>query len=198
MYKIVSIMIEKIKEYTKIIDKKKLGKLSMLLFIVILAIILATTFKINEAKTFIQQNQEQTLLISLFIYVIAGISFLPSTPLTIFIAVLVGPFQAAAVAAVGNTLAAFIQYHIGKSVGDVIGFEEKKSKLPLGLDKLPVHSPLFMLTARSVPAGTKAYSMVCGAYRVPIPVYLWTTFVMFLINSAVLAFIGVSILPVLN
>jgi len=102
MYKIVSIMIEKIKEYTKIIDKKKLGKLSMLLFIVMLAIFLATTFKIKEVKTFIQQNQEQTLLISLFIYVIAGISFLPSTPLTIFIAVLVGPFQAAAVATVGT------------------------------------------------------------------------------------------------
>ncbi|MEA3327164.1 MAG: VTT domain-containing protein, partial [Chloroflexota bacterium] len=176
-------MIEIFKKPINTIDTRKFIKLLMSMIIVISAVVLAISFKMSEVKTFIQQNQEQTLLISLIIYVIAGIAFLPSAPLTVFIVVLVGPFQAVAVATLGNTLAAFIQYQIGKSVGDVIDFEEKKSKLPFGLDKLPVHSPLFMLTARSVPVGTRAYSMVCGAYCVPIPVYLWTTFVMFLINS---------------
>jgi len=198
MYKIVPIMIAHIKKLTKTFDTRKLIKLSVLLIIVVSAIFLAIRLNMHDVKTFIQQNKDQALLISLLIYVISGLAFFPSTPLTVFIAFLVGPFPAAAVATVGNTLAAIIQYYVGKTMGDVINFEEKKSKLPFGLNNLPVHSPLFMLTARSVPAGARAYSMVCGAYRVPIPVYLWTTFVMFLINSAVLAFIGVSILPVLN
>jgi len=198
MYKIVPIMIEKIKFHIKTIDTSKLIQLSVILIIVISAIIFAIRFNMNEVKTFIQNNKKQALLISLFIYVISGLAFLPSTPLTVFIAFLVGPLPAAIVATLGNTLAAIIQYEFGKTVGDVIDFEEKKSKLPFGLNKLPVQSPLFMLTARSVPAGARAYSMVCGAYRVPIPVYLWTTFLMFFINSAILAFVGISFLPVLQ
>jgi len=182
----------------KALTRTNLVKLLLVLTIVILAIIVSMNFSMKEIKSFIHQNQEQTILISLLIYVISGIAFLPSIPLTLFIAVLIGPLQAAAIATIGNTLTALIQYQIGKALGDVINFEQKKSKLPFGLNKLPVHSPLFMLTARSVPAGARAYSMVCGAYRVPIPVYLWTTFVMFFINSAVLAFIGATLLPVLK
>ena len=198
MYKIVPIMIDHIKKLTKTFDTRKLIKLSVLLIIVVSAIFLAIRLNMHDVKTFIHQNKDQALLISLLIYVISGLAFFPSTPLTVFIAFLVGPFPAAAVATVGNTLAAIIQYHVGKTMGDVINFEEKKSKLPFGLNNLPVHSPLFMLTARSVPAGARAYSMVCGAYRVPIPVYLWTTFVMFFINSAVLAFTSATLLPVLK
>ena len=106
-------------------------------------------------------------------------------------------FKGVAEAALGNTIAALFEYQIGKTVGDVVTFEEIKKKLPLGLSKLPVDSPLFLLGARSIPAGSRAFSVVCGAYQVPMPTYLWTTSVMYFVTSAFLAYGGSKLINIL-
>jgi uncharacterized membrane protein YdjX (TVP38/TMEM64 family) len=99
-----------------------------------------------------------------------------------------GPLQAAIVATVGNTIAALLEYQVGKTIGDVVNFEGLKSKLPFGLGRLPVDSPYFLLAARSIPAGTRGFSVVCGAYQVPLLSYTWTTFSMYFVTSVMLSF----------
>jgi len=152
------------------------------------AIIISINYTMADVKAYIQANPKQAILISLLIYVSFGLTFLPSIPLTLFIAVLMGPLQAAIVATVGNTIAALLEYQVGKTIGDVVDFEGLKSKLPFGLGRLPVDSPYFLLAARSIPAGTRGFSVVCGAYKVPLLSYTWTTFSMYFVTSVMLSF----------
>lgn len=181
---------EFVNDHPKIFNRDNYLKFLGLCLVLVIAIWGSLQFDLEEIKPIIRQNQSQALLISLVIYVLFGFTFIPSIPLTLFTAVLIGPMQAAVVAAMGNTIAAIFEYQIGKTVGDVVAFEEIKKKLPFGLNKLPVDSPLFLLGARSIPAGSRAFSVVCGAYQVPMPTYLWTTSVMYFVTSAFLAYGG--------
>lgn len=167
----------------------------VVLFVLIIAaaVYVSRNFRLADIQAFIQENRRQTILISLLIYISFGLTFLPSIPLTLFIAVLIGPLQAAIVATVGNTLAALLEYQVGKTIGDVVDFEGIKSKLPLGLGKLPIQSPYFLLAARTIPAGTRGFSVVCGAYQVPIVSYLWTTSTMYFLSSLFLAYGGAEL-----
>ena len=182
------------KRHPKIFNQTKAVKLISLLVILSIAVWGSAKLEFDDVKFFIEQNQSQAILISLLVYILFGFTFLPSSPLTLFIAALIGPLQAASVAALGNTIAALFEYQIGKTVGDVVAFEDFKSSLPLGLDKLPVDSPLFMLGARSIPAGSRAFSVVCGAYQVHMPTYLWTTSLMYFVSSVILTFGGVKLI----
>jgi uncharacterized membrane protein YdjX (TVP38/TMEM64 family) len=186
-----------IKDHPKILNTKNYVRIIGILIFVLIAFWASLKFDFEEVKLFIQDHEGQAILISIVIYILFGFTFLPSIPLTLFIAALIGPLEAALVAALGNTLAALFEYQIGKTVGDAVAFDDIKSKLPLGLDTLPVDSPLFMLGARSIPAGSRAFSMVCGAYQVPMPTYLWTTSLMYLVSSALLTFGGIKIINLL-
>jgi uncharacterized membrane protein YdjX (TVP38/TMEM64 family) len=188
---------EFVNDHPKIFNRENYLKFLGLFIILVIAIWGSLRFDFEEIKPIIRQNQSQAIVISLVIYVLFGFTFLPSVPLTLFIAVLIGPFQAAVVAAIGNTIAALFEYHIGKTVGDVVSFEEVRKKLPFGLHKLPVDSPLFLLGARSIPAGSRAFSVVCGAYQVPMPTYLWTTSVMYFVTSVFLAYGGSKLIELL-
>lgn len=163
-------------------------RVSLIAIIIGLAIFISVNYTMADIKDYIQQNPSQTILISLLVYVSFGLTFIPSIPLTLFIAVLIGPLQATIVATVGNTIAALLEYQVGKTIGDVVDFERLKAKLPFGLGKLPIKSPYFLLAARSIPAGTRGFSVVCGAYHVPLLSYTWTTFTMYLISSIVLTY----------
>jgi len=185
------------KSHPKIFNQTNAVKLIALFAFLTITIWGSLKLGFDDIKFFIEQNQSQAILISLLVYILFGFTFLPSIPLTLFIAALIGPLQAALVAALGNTIAALFEYQIGKTVGDVVAFEDFKSSLPLGLDKLPVDSPLFMLGARSIPAGSRAFSVVCGAYQVHMPTYLWTTSLMYFVSSVILTFGGVKLIALL-
>jgi len=168
---------------------------ALLITIIIgLAVIVSINYSMADIQNYIKQYPSYTILISLGVYVSFGLTFLPSIPLTLFIAVLIGPLQAIIVATVGNTIAALLEYQVGKTIGDVFDFEKIKAKLPFGLAKLPIKSPYFLLAARTIPAGTRGFSVVCGAYHVPLLSYTWTTFTMYLISSIVLVYGSVFIL----
>jgi uncharacterized membrane protein YdjX (TVP38/TMEM64 family) len=169
-------------------------RVSLIALIIGLAIFISANYTMADIKDYIQQKPSQTILISLLVYVSFGLTFIPSIPLTLFIAVLIGPLQATIVATVGNTIAALLEYQVGKTIGDVVDFERLKAKLPFGLGKLPIKSPYFLLAARSIPAGTRGFSVVCGAYQVPLLSYTWTTFTMYLISSIVLTYGSIELL----
>ncbi len=163
-------------------------KIALVLVVIIIAVVLSLSFEFSQARAFIRQHPRQTAIISIGIYFLLGFTFIPASPLTVFIALLMSPIEAIIIASVGNTLAAILEYHIGKAVGDVFDFEEKKSKLPFGLSKLPVNSPYFLLIGRSLPIGKRGLSIVSGAYQVPFGLYLWTTVVMYIFNATVVAY----------
>lgn len=169
-------------------------KISLMVLLLIFALIVSVNFNMDDVRAFIQQRPSQTIIISLMMYILFGFTFLPSIPITLFIAVIIGPLQAALVATIGNTVAAFFEYQIGKTVGDVVDFKEKKARLPFGLAKLPMKSPYFLLAVRSIPAGTRGFSLVCGAFHVPLADFLWTTFLMYLVSSAFLAYAGAKLI----
>jgi hypothetical protein len=49
------------------------------------------------------------------------------------------------------------------------------------------------MTGRLLPLGKRGFSIVCGAYQVPLGKYLWTSVVMYVINASFLAFGGAGL-----
>ena len=170
---------------------------SLVILMIAVAIYISSNYSAADIQAFIEQNPRQTILISLLIYISFGLTFLPSIPLTLFLAVLIGPLLAAIVATIGNTIAALLEYQVGKTIGDVVDFDGIKAKLPFGLGKLPINSPFFLLAVRSIPAGTRGFSVVCGAYQVPLLAYTWTTFTMYFASSVFLAYGGAELLKLI-
>lgn len=182
----------------KFFKQNKVINIILIALILLTAVIITLNFDMSEAQRFIRQHRSQAIIISVGIYCLLGFTFIPASPLTLFIAVLLGPLQAVIIASVGNTLAAILEYHIGKSVGDVFDFEEKKAKLPFGLDKLPVTSPYFLMIGRMLPIGKRGLSILSGAYRVPMGLYLWTTGVVYIIDASIVAYGGATLISLFS
>jgi uncharacterized membrane protein YdjX (TVP38/TMEM64 family) len=151
-------------------------------------------FDLSDAKVFIRAHRGQAVLISIVVYFLLGFTFIPTSPLTLFLAVFMGPWETVLVATLGNTIAALIEYQIGNTLGDIFDFEENVQNLPLGLGKLPMTSPHLLLAGRLLPIGKRGFSIVCGAYQVPLGKYLWTTVLMYIINASLIAFTSAGLL----
>ena len=176
-----------------IIKSLKENKTTQVILVVLFlaaAIIAALTFNLTAAKAFIQQNQRQATLISITIYVLLSFTFVPASPLTLFLTVMLGPLHAFLIAVTGNILAALLEYHIGSVVGDVLDFEANKRRLPFGLGDLPLSSPLLLMAGRMLPVGKRGFSLVCGAYQIPLIRYLWTSALMYIIGATIVVLIG--------
>lgn len=146
---------------------------------------------LDTIKAFITRSGPLGLFVSIGIYALMGVTLIPSEPITILIGALFGPWSAMLIAGIGNTLAAFIEYYIGKNVSNVSGFMEQREKLPFGLGKLPADSPYFLIFGRMVPGyGSKVVSVLSGLYKVPILRYLWTAALPSFIGAAMFAFGG--------
>ena len=157
-------------------------------------VFIMVNFDLLDAQNYIRANRGQAALISIVIYFLLGFTFIPASPLTLFLAVFMGPWVTVLVATIGNTLAALLEYQIGRTAGDIFNFESKMQKLPLGLGDLPITSPYLLMAGRLLPLGKRGFSIVCGAYQVPMGKYLWTTVLMYIINASFIAFTGAGLL----
>jgi len=170
--------------------------ISILIFSLLIMGLIAifVTTDLNKIKAFIEQAGAWGVVISILLYAVLGVTLIPSEPLTLFIGALFGPLLATLIAGVGNTLAAFVEYYLGTHIGSATNFIDKKNKLPFGLGKLKIESPLFLVGARMIPGyGAKIVSMLAGIYRVPLLRYLWTTAIPIFLGSAIFAFGGFGI-----
>ena len=174
-------------------DNKAVQIGSVLLFLAV-AVFIMVNFDLLDAQNYIRANRGQAALISTAIYFLLGFTFIPASPLTLFLAVFMGPWETVLVATIGNTLAALVEYQIGSTMGDIFDFETRKQKLPLGLEKLPITSPFLLMAGRLLPLGKRGFSIVCGAYQVPYGKYLWTTVLMYVINASFIAFTSAGLL----
>jgi uncharacterized membrane protein YdjX (TVP38/TMEM64 family) len=180
-------------------EAKKKGR-SQSVYVLILSVlimILAAVFftqDMNRIKSFISEAGIWGIIISIFLYALLGVTLIPSEPLTLFIGALFGPWLATLIAGTGNTLSAMVEYYLGTHIGSATNFQEKKDKLPFGLGKMKVESPVFLIGARMIPGyGPKIVSMMAGMYRVPLLRYLWTTAIPIFCGAAIFAFGGFGI-----
>jgi uncharacterized membrane protein YdjX (TVP38/TMEM64 family) len=145
-------------------------------------------------QKYITEHEAFGLIIAIAVYGILGASLVPSEPLTVLIGALFGPVIATLIATFGNMLAALVEYYIGKRVRSATDFEKNRQRLPFGLSKFPVESPIFLILGRMVPgAGPKLVSFLAGVYHVPLFLYLWTTAIPTAIGAAIFAFGGSGI-----
>ncbi len=162
---------------------------------VMLAVIFALTFDIHALEEFLQKNEKPGLIICLFVYVLLGVTFIPSEPVTLLILAWKGPWIAILMATLGNTLSGTVEFAVGGNIGDLANFEAKKEKLPFHLGQFPIDSPAFLLLARMLPGfGSKFVSIASGVYQVPIVTFLWTMMVANLAGAAVIAFGGYGLI----
>lgn len=169
----------------------------IILFIAV-GVFVMVNFNFTEAKAFIRAHRGQAALIGVGIYLLLGFTLIPASPLTLFLAVYLGPWETVIIATTGNTLAAILEYQIGQTMGDVFNFEKNIQKLPLGLADLPMTSPFLLLAGRLLPLGKQGFSFVCGAYQVPFFRYLWTSIVMYIFTASLLAFTGAGLLRLIE
>ncbi len=174
-------------------NKERSQSISILVFSVLLMVILAVlvTQDMNYIRAFIEKAGPWGVIISIAVYAVLGLTLIPSEPLTLFIGALFGPYIALLIAGTGNTLSALVEYYLGKRLGIATNFLERKEKLPWGLGKLRVDSPLFLIGARMVPGvGPKLVSVTAGVYHVPLFRYFWTSAVSVFMGAALFAFGG--------
>jgi uncharacterized membrane protein YdjX (TVP38/TMEM64 family) len=170
--------------------------ISILVFSVLIMILVGVFFTTDLAriKDFISSAGAWGIVISIIFYALMGMTLIPSEPFTLFIGALFGPFYATLIAGLGNTLSALVEYYLGTHIGSATNFIEKKDKLPFGLGKMKVESPLFLIGARMIPGyGPKVVSVLAGVYKVPILRYIWTTAIPVFLGSAIFAFGGFGI-----
>jgi uncharacterized membrane protein YdjX (TVP38/TMEM64 family) len=152
-----------------------------------------------EIKQIIINSGPLGLVLSTLIFGLLGATPIPSEPLTILLSTIYGPFWAMIATSIGNVLSALVEYFISSRIGHAANFDAWRQKLPFGLSKFPVDSPVFLIGARVIPGyGSKFVSLVAGFYRVPIFRYIWTTFVATLGGAAVVAYGGYKIIDLLT
>ena len=170
--------------------------ISILVFSLLIMVLVGVFFTtdLNKIKGFITSAGAWGIVVSILFYALMGMTLIPSEPFTLFIGALFGPLYATLISGVGNTLSALVEYYLGTHIGSATNFVQKKDKLPFGLGKMKVESPLFLIGARMIPGyGPKVVSVLAGVYKVPIPRYLWTTALPIFLGSAIFAFGGFGI-----
>jgi len=184
-------------EETKIDSTQQSNALRNLILITLGVIGLAfiASKEMDSVREFIAGSGWVGMVISIALYGLLGASPIPSEPLTVLLSTVYGPFTATLVAGTGNMLAALIEYYIGMHLGDVASFEKRRTKLPLGLGRFPVDSPVFLIAARMLPGyGPKFVSVICGVFRVPLWRYIWTAAIPTYLGSAMFAYGGFGLL----
>lgn len=172
---------------------KKSSQVTILISSVLIMVVIAfiATTNMEGIKIFIIQAGIWGLVISVFVYVLLGFTIIPTGPTTLLVGALYGPFIATLIATVGNTLAAVVIFYLGKTFGEAANLLEKKNKLPFGLAKLKVESPLFLIGVRLIPGSSpKIVAVLAGICHIPLFRYIWTTIIPFFVISAIFAFGG--------
>lgn len=174
-------------------EPKKTNLKSILIIIVTLVFLFIAvryfSTEISQVKTLLHDAGPFAFIVAILIYGVLGATVVPSEPLTALLGGLYSPWQAMLVAMLGNTLAALIEYYLGGHIGNIANFEKQRARLPFGLGKFPVDSPVFLIFGRMIPAiGPKLISLMSGIYKVKIGRYIWTTIVTNLLGAALIAY----------
>ena len=166
--------------------------IGILAVLTIAGIILSIRFDWPTVEAFMQANPSWTIVISLVVYTLLGLTVIPSTPLVVIVALNIGLLPAILVSGAGQTLASWLEFYQGRLINDAIDLDAMKSKLPQKVRDMPIASPVFQLAARVIVP--KPLALLSGAYRVPLGTYLGISFLENTLGSAVFGLTGLGIL----
>ncbi len=167
---------------------QKAVRVSFIVFYLVVVALILFVFDIRQIQAVLDQYKKLAFIIGFLAIFVSAVAFIPTTPVTVSVALLLGPFQAALITGLGTTVSSLVQYQLGRQVGDVLNFAEKKSRLPLKLGKLPVDSPIFLFIVRFLPIGPIGLNFLCGASQISLLLFMWTALATNLVASAILAY----------
>jgi uncharacterized membrane protein YdjX (TVP38/TMEM64 family) len=184
-------------------NDKRQRTLSIIILVVTLVIlfIIVSYFskELQAVGNFIRRLGVWGWLASILMFAVFGATPIPSEPFTVLITTIFGPLLTAIITALGNLLAATVEFFIGRRVGKVADFDKIREKLPFGLNKVPVDSPIFLIGARLIPGYLpKFVSIISGIYKVPLYRFLWTTLVATTAGALAISFGGHTLLTLLG
>jgi uncharacterized membrane protein YdjX (TVP38/TMEM64 family) len=175
------------------------GRYLAALLLIIGAAIFVSRFDVGNLAIFLQTHEKVGIFICPFVYLLLGLTLIPSEPVTLLVLAWKGPLLAILLATLGNTLAVIAEYFLGNGIKDLTDFEKKKEKLPFHLGHLPINSPVFLIFARMLPGyGSKIVSLACGVYHVPMIKYVWTAVVSNLVGAALVALGGTGLIHLIK
>jgi len=183
----------------KIVSEKnpRTKSISIIMVLVVSALVVSIIFtgKIDQIGNFLRSIGWIGIFLCILLFGVLGASPIPSEPFTVLIASIFGPLQGAVITTFGNFLAALVEFYIGKNLGDIVAIETKRAQLPLGLNKLPVNSPIFLIAGKMLPSfGPKFISVISGMAQVSLWRYIWTTLVSTFIGAIIIAYGGYGLL----
>ena len=173
--------------------QNKRGTVIGLIFSVVISLILALYIihHVQAVENFISGLGIIGPLVSIALQTLFGASPIPTEPLTMINGAVFGPLRGALFSWIGYMFASLIEYFIGKQIRQAADFEERKSKMPLGLGRFPADSPWFLMLARIIPGyGPKMVGLVGGIYRVSLWRFMWTAAIPNAIGALAFAYGG--------
>lgn len=174
--------------------REKWLNIGILAVLTLAGIVISIKFDWAAIEAFLQANPTRTILISLVVYTLLGLTIIPSTPLVVVLALNIGLFQAVLVTGVGQMLASWLEYYQGKLINAAVDLDMMKTNLPKRVRDLPIASPFFQLVARVILP--KPLALLSGAYHVPLGTYLGISLLENLLGSAFFALTGLGVLNI--
>lgn len=146
---------------------------------------------VKDVELIIRDSGVAGPVVAVALFCIFALTPIPAEPLTLFSIYFFGPLTGGFVIWLGGTTAALIEYYFGFHMRKIGNVENTIKKLPFGLNKMPIDSPYFLIFGRMIPGyGSKVISLVAGIHHVSLKKYLWTTAVMNIIGSVIIAYGG--------
>lgn len=123
--------------------------------------------------------------------IVAAAPFSVTDALAVSNGVLFGPWQGAAINAVGLVLAAVIGYALARRTSHLFDMERQIRRLPGWVKRFQIGSPLFLIAVRLIPGiGGTIATQTAAALRVPLVRQIYTMCAVTVPVCAVLAFGG--------
>ncbi|MFZ3070670.1 MAG: hypothetical protein WA110_06075 [Anaerolineaceae bacterium] len=182
-------------EHPEVLDtRRKWISIGILIVLTVAGIIIARHFNFTAVEAFIKQHQSWTIVISLVLYLLLGLTVIPCIPLTVFLAYTLDPLTALLVNGVGMTLSSLVEYFTGKTIKNIFDPERLRAKLPEKVRNMPVEAPLFQLVSRFILP--KPLGLISGALEVPLKTYIWTSFVVNTVGGVIISYGGLGIIKI--
>lgn len=154
---------------------------------------------IRDVETIISRAGLAGPFVAVILYGLLAPTPVSTDSITIVCGAMYGPVYGTFIAWMGNNVAAFVEYYIGRHIGQAANFDRERKKLPFGLDKLPVNSIPVLTLGRMIPFyGSKVISLLAGIYKVPIKRYLWTSAFVNFTGALMLSYGGFKVLDFLK
>lgn len=176
--------------------KVQLGGFISLIVTIFLIVYISRNFQ--QTEVIIRHVGPFGPIFVVILYGLLSVTPIATDSLTLISGAIFGPITGSIIGWMGNNLAALIEFFVGRQVGSLTDFKEQKKKLPWGLSKFPTSSIWFLTLGRLIPGyGGKLVSFAGGLDDVPLGKYIWTTILMNLFGSIILALFGFGVIKAL-